>query len=145
LATSVRAPLTGVVLIVEMTGEYSLLYSLLVGAFVADLVAGALRDQPIYEALMERDLKLSGAQVSPDEEPILVEVLVEPRSTMDGRRVKDLHLPPGAILATLERGSRHVVPGGSTVLRAGDMVTMMIEGDKPDLSLFVHEASKSPS
>jgi len=145
LAASVRAPLTGVVLIVEMTGEYSLLYSLLVGAFVADLVAGALRDQPIYEALMERDLKLSGAQVSPDEEPILVEVLVEPRSTMDGRRVKDLHLPPGAILATLERGSRHVVPGGSTVLRAGDMVTMMIEGDKPDLSLFVHEASKSPS
>jgi len=144
LTASVRAPLTGVVLIVEMTGEYSLLYALLVAAFAAQLVADALNDTPIYEALMERDLKLSGAEVHPEVEPILIELLVEPQSTMDGARVKDLRLPPGAILVTLERGARHVVPGGTTILRGGDMVTIMIEGDKPDLSLFVHEASKAP-
>ncbi len=145
LAGSVRAPLTGVVLIVEMTGEYGLLYALLVGAFVADFVAGAVKDHPIYEALMERDLKGSKLDVTPDAEPILVDVLIEPHSRMDGRRVKDLQLPQGAILATLERSSGHVVPGGLTVLRAGDMVTLMIEGDKPELGRFLYEASKGPS
>ena len=145
LAASVRAPLTGVVLIVEMTAEYSLLYALLVAAFAADLAAQALKDNPIYEALMERDLSVNGMEIHPDEEPILLEVLIEPDSEMDGKRVSNLQLPPGAILATIERGARHMVPGGATVLRSGDMITLMIEGDKPELSLRIHEASKSPS
>lgn len=144
LAGAVRAPLTGVVLIVEMTAEYGLLYSLLVGAFAASLVAEALRDKPIYDALMERDLHLSGAEIHPDEEPMVLEILIEPHSTMDGVRVKNLRLPVGAILTTVERDSRHLIPGGSTLLKAGDMVTVLVEGDKPEISLQVHEASKAP-
>ena len=144
LAASVRAPLTGVVLIVEMTAEYNLLYALLVAAFIADLVAEGLKDHPIYEALMERDLKKSGAEIHDDPEPILVEVLIEPQSSMDGARVKNLRLPPGAILVTIEQGAKRVVPSGNTILNSGDMVTLMIQGDKPDLSLFVHESAKAP-
>lgn len=144
LAGSVRAPLTGVVLIVEMTAEYGLLYPLLVSAFVASITAQALKDNPIYEALMERDLHLSGAEVHPEEEPILLELLVEPHSYMDGRRIKNLKLPVGAIVASLERGSRHIIPGGSTFLAAGDMLTVMIEGDKPGLALPIYEAAKAP-
>lgn len=144
LAASVRAPLTGVVLIVEMTGEYGLLYSLLVGAFVASLTAEALKDKPVYDALMERDLHLSGVEVHSSSEPLLLEVLIEPHSTMDGIRVKNLRLPLGAILTTIERDMRQIVPGGSTILRAGDMITVLIEGDKPELSLTVHESAKAP-
>lgn len=144
LAGSVRAPLTGVVLIVEMTGEYSLLYALLISAFVADVVADFAKDMPIYEALMERDLHLSGAEAHPDDEPILIEFMIEPNSAMDGRRVKNLRLPAGAILFTLERGSRHIVPGGSTVLQAGDTVSVLVEGDKPELSSSIHDAARAP-
>lgn len=145
LSASVRAPLTGVVLIVEMTAEYGLLYALLVSAFVAALVAQAVRDEPIYEALMERDLEQSGVEVHPEEEPILLEVMVEPHSRMDGRRIKHLGLPPGTIVFTLERGSRNMVPGGGTMLSAGDMLTVMIDGDKPELSLTIHEAARAPA
>lgn len=144
LAASVRAPLTGVVLIVEMTAEYSLLYALLVAVFVADLVAEAVKDVPIYEALMERDLRVSGADLHVTDEPALLELLIEPGSQMDGTRVKHLRLPPGAILATLQRGSEHMVPGGSTMLQAGDMVTLMVEGDKPELNMAIHNASRAP-
>lgn len=144
-AGSVRAPLTGVVLIMEMTSEYSLLYALLVGAFVADLVAGALKDHPIYEALMERDLKLDRSKVDQQSEPILIELLVEPHSLMDGKRVRHLGLPAGAILATLERSSRHMVPSGGTIISAGDMITVMVEGDKPDLAYQIHELAKAPA
>ena len=52
----VRAPLTGIVLIVEMTGNYLLVLPLLVGCLTAYAVADLLGDLPVYEALLERDL-----------------------------------------------------------------------------------------
>jgi hypothetical protein len=30
------------------------------------------------------------------------------------------------------------------MLQAGDMVTILVEGDKPELSLQIHEAAKGP-
>jgi len=144
LASSVRSPLTGVVLIVEMTAEYGLLYSLLIAAFTASLTADALRDGPIYDTLMERDLHMSGAEVHPSVEPLLLDILIEPNSLMDGVRVRNLKLPRGAILTTVDRDTRHIVPGGETVLKSGDMVTILVEGDKPELSLQIHDAAKAP-
>ena len=53
---SVRAPLTGITLILEMTGEQRQLFALCAACLVAYLVAEALRDRPIYEALLEDDM-----------------------------------------------------------------------------------------
>ena len=53
---SVRAPLTGIVLLTELTGKYDFMLPLLVSGFAAYGVAEALRDKPIYEALRERSL-----------------------------------------------------------------------------------------
>jgi CIC family chloride channel protein len=50
----VRAPLTGIVLVVEMTGSSALLLPLLAACFGAMLVPSVLRDEPIYEALRFR-------------------------------------------------------------------------------------------
>ena len=52
----VRAPLTAIVLVVEMTGNYSLVLPLLAACLTAYGVADFLRDRPVYEALLERDL-----------------------------------------------------------------------------------------
>jgi CIC family chloride channel protein len=49
----VRAPLTGVLLLVEMAGAYNLLLPLLVGCLVAKWTADLLHDTPIYEALQK--------------------------------------------------------------------------------------------
>jgi CIC family chloride channel protein len=54
LTSIVRAPLTGIVLMIELTGEYNYMLPLLASCFVAYGVAEALRDVPIYEALRER-------------------------------------------------------------------------------------------
>jgi len=53
---SVRVPITGVVLILEMTGGQHHLLEFTITALAAYLVATALGDRPIYEALLERDL-----------------------------------------------------------------------------------------
>jgi chloride channel protein, CIC family len=47
----VRAPLTGIVLIIEMTAAFNMLLPMLVACFAAMLVPTLLRDTPIYEAL----------------------------------------------------------------------------------------------
>jgi CIC family chloride channel protein len=51
---TVRAPLTGIVLMTELTGKYDFMLPLLVSCFAAYGIAEALRDRPIYEALRER-------------------------------------------------------------------------------------------
>lgn len=53
----VRAPLTGIVLITEMTAAFTLLLPMLGACFAAMLVPTLLRDAPIYDSLRERTLQ----------------------------------------------------------------------------------------
>jgi chloride channel protein, CIC family len=50
----VRSPLTGIVLVTEMTASVTLLLPMLMVCFVAMLVPTLLRDAPIYDSLRER-------------------------------------------------------------------------------------------
>jgi CIC family chloride channel protein len=50
----VRAPVTGIVLIVEMTGSSAMLLPMLGACFVAMLVPTMLRNEPIYDSLAPR-------------------------------------------------------------------------------------------
>jgi CIC family chloride channel protein len=53
----VRSPLTGAVLLVEMTGSYALVLPLVVASLVAYAVAEVVGSVPIYESLLERELR----------------------------------------------------------------------------------------
>jgi len=53
----VRAPLTGVVLLIEMTGAYGLALPTLAGSLAAWGVAEWLGSVPIYDSLLERELR----------------------------------------------------------------------------------------
>ncbi len=53
----VRAPLTGIVLVIEMTGNATLLLPMLAACFGSMLVTTALQDAPVYEALRRRAAK----------------------------------------------------------------------------------------
>ena len=55
----VRAPLTGIVLVIEMTGSVTVLLPMLGACFMAMLVPTLLRDEPIYDSLRERTLRSS--------------------------------------------------------------------------------------
>jgi CIC family chloride channel protein len=53
----VRAPLTGIVLVTEMTANVTMLLPMLVACFAAMLVPTLLRNAPIYESLREHMLR----------------------------------------------------------------------------------------
>ncbi len=55
----VRAPLTGIVLILEMTGNQEQLFVLILACLISYLVAEHSGNKPIYESLMEEDLNSS--------------------------------------------------------------------------------------
>lgn len=53
----VHAPLTGIVLMIEMTGNYELVLPLFVACFSALLIADWVGSLPIYEALLENNFR----------------------------------------------------------------------------------------
>jgi CIC family chloride channel protein len=55
-SSTVQAPLTGIVLIVEMTGQNTLMLPLLVACLTAYLVPELFGTKPIYHSLMDREL-----------------------------------------------------------------------------------------
>ncbi len=63
-SATIRAPLVGVVLLVELTGAFELILPLMITSVTAHAVAEALGGRPIYEVLLERTLRLAG-QVPP--------------------------------------------------------------------------------
>jgi CIC family chloride channel protein len=128
----VRAPLTGIVLILEMTSSYPLMLPLLAACFTAYALADLFHDRPIYEALLERDLLRGQPPPVAGAPAQLVELLVEEGSPFDGRRVADLGLPPGCLLITILRDDRDEVPSRDTVLRAGDRLTAVVAPSAAD-------------
>lgn len=124
-AAIVRAPLTGIVLLLEMTEQYSLMLPLIAACFTAYALADLLRDRPIYEALLERDL-MRGRERAVPGETTLVELRVDAGAPFDGTRVADLGLPAGCLLVLVERDGREEVPTRDSVLRAGDRITAVV-------------------
>jgi CIC family chloride channel protein len=60
-ASTVRAPLTGLVLAVEMTSNYELILPLIVVTVTASLVTAQLGNDPIYTTLLKRTLRRAKA------------------------------------------------------------------------------------
>jgi CIC family chloride channel protein len=121
----VRAPLTGVMLILEMTGNYSQMLPLLISCFCAYAVGEALKDTPIYEALLQRDLERSDDLVLL-REPTVAEFLIEEGAPFVGQDVRSLNLPSGCILISCEIDNRKWVPSASTRLKAHMRITVII-------------------
>ncbi len=127
----VRAPLTGIMLIIEMTGSYSLMLPLLMSCFCAYAIAELLKELPVYEALLERDLERVGAALAL-KKPVVVEFVVEPGSPFASRPIRSLGLPAGCIIVRCADGKREWVPTANTRLEAHMRITAMVAPEASD-------------
>lgn len=136
---SVRAPLTGIVLISEMTDGYELLFPVCITALGAYLTAEAFRSTPIYDALLEADLRRAGHGPS-RAEPRSVYIGIQSGSALAGRRIAEAGkagLPRGCLIIAVDRAGSQVHPAADTVLHPGDHITILAPGDSPEAPLEI--------
>jgi CIC family chloride channel protein len=140
-AATVRAPLTAIVLIVEMTGGYVLMLPLLIACVAAYATADALGDLPIYERLVEREL-LRGTGRSTLESPLLVDLRLFPGAPIEDKEVRELTLPKACLLVSLRRGREEIVPTPETCLRAGDDLVLLVAPEAADAVGRLRDATR---
>jgi len=129
----VRAPVTGILLVSEMTGSFVFFLPLAIVSLCAYLTADLLKSKPIYESLMELIL------VHPKERPssqtgekTLWEFAIEYTCPADGKQVKNLEWPEHFLLVAIKRGQEETIPNGDTLLTGGDYVVGLLPTQELD-------------
>lgn len=74
-----------------------------------------------------------------EEELRFIRLHVSGEHPWTNRQVMDLPLPPGLILAVIQREEDTIVPKGDTVILDGDVIILGAEGDKGDVGLTLKE------
>ncbi|MDP2777831.1 MAG: H(+)/Cl(-) exchange transporter ClcA [Anaerolineales bacterium] len=139
----VRAPLTGIMLIIEMTGNYSLMLPLLVSCFCAYAAAEYAKDLPIYESLLERDLK-RGGDADSLKEPAVMDFTIQEGALFAGCEVRFLGLPAGCILVRCSDGKREWVPKANTRLQTHMRITAVIAPEASESIKTLRHGCESP-
>lgn len=125
----VRAPITGIILISEMTGSFSHLLTLCLVSLAAYMIPDIFHCEPVYDQLLHRLL----GKLNPDRETSLTgeKVLVEGQifhgSEAEGMKVSQIHWPKTCLLISLVRGDAEFVPRGETKLSAGDKIVVLCD------------------
>ena len=124
----VRAPITGIILLFEMSGSVSQMLSLAIVSVAAYITATLLRSEPIYESLLGRILEGQGAKrQTAGGQKVLSEFVIMGGSVLEGRKVMEIHWPSSCLLVSLERDGKELIPRGKTILQAGDRLTVMTD------------------
>ncbi len=148
-AAIVRAPLTGIILIFEMTGSLNQMLSLSVVSVTAYITAELLKSVPIYESLLDRILERqknheeddAGNEVeSVTRQKVLSEFVVAQGSESVGKAISDVKWPDRCLLVAVQRGTQEIIPKGKTMLQAGDVIVVM--NDERDAAEIYEDMTK---
>ena len=121
----VRAPITGIILISEMTGTLSNLLALAIVSLVAYMTAEVLKGEPIYDQLLDRMLEKGVKRKPKRTNKVLIESEVHTGSAADGMTLAEIHLPEGCLVVSVVRDERETVPNGQTKLMEGDRLVVL--------------------
>lgn len=125
-ASIVKAPITAILLISEMTGSLNHLLSLAVVVIVAQLTSDILNSAPIYESLLSRILaKGTNKYEGRAGKKTLIEVSVQVYSELDDKEIKDIDWPENCLVVSIHRGEKEILPKGDTKIYAGDLLVIM--------------------
>lgn len=134
-AAIVRAPVTGIILLTEMTGNFYSLLAMSLTSLIAYVVADLVGAQPIYEQLLRKRLGKSDSVenvslTSPTasgegDRKVIITSDVCVGSYMDGKTLSKIGLPHGCLVVSISRDGEEIIPGGMTIIRAGDVLEIL--------------------
>lgn len=124
-AAVVKSPVTGSILIMEMTGSFQHILSLSCVSMAAFLTADILGGGPVYEQLLARSLSRSQPQQCLRQHHSMSQLLVCTGSKLAHAMIRDMELPPHSLIVSVRRGTDFFVPDGSTRILPGDWLYIL--------------------
>ena len=124
----VRAPITGIILILEMTGNFSYLFMLIIVVTMTYVLTELFKMEPIYETLFEN--MFAGKKLktdNPEEEDRIVTLLIHVgiNSEFENKKIKELDLPKTLLIVSVRANGKETIPDGETVLKSGNQLVIM--------------------
>ena len=145
-AAVVKSPVTGSILIMEMTGSFSHMLPLICVSMMAYVVADLMGGKPVYDELLNRSLVFKGQHQNrkllkdTQEKRAAVELVVDMGSAAAGRKICDISWPEKTILVDIRRGMYQLVPEDSLTLQAGDYLYILANDNEiADLESLVSQ------
>lgn len=123
----VRSPITGIILISEMTGSLSHLLALTLVCLISYVISDLLGTCPIYEQLLGRILQKRGKHRKEEKRKTILDSYVQAGSEIDGKIVQNIEFPRGVLIISVERDGEEIVPNGNTQLMADDNLLILCE------------------
>ncbi|WP_411679395.1 ClC family H(+)/Cl(-) exchange transporter [Clostridium thailandense] len=125
----VRAPITGSILITEMTGSFNHLLPLALISIIAYITADLLKSEPIYESLLDRFLmhNTNNKTIKDDKTKAILEIAVYMGSLLDGKCIKEIEWPNNCLLVAVKRGEKEIIPKGNTLICPGDYLIVLTD------------------
>ena len=119
--TVVRAPVTGIIMIFEFTGEFGFLLPALLGVCIGYIIGEVFRTQSVFEKCLDLIVEDQHVQTGAVKRRVVLEV--EEGSYAEGRAVRSVLWPAGGMVTEVVSSSgERFVPDGKTVLSAGDRI-----------------------
>ena len=119
-ASSVRTPITAVVLIAEMTGVTNSLVAMIVVTILAYIIPTILGNEPIYETLLMRLLKKNKGIDFDKTKSVLEEYVVPMDCALIGTKIWELPIPKSAMVVSVVRSGNTLIPDEDLKLKYAD-------------------------
>ena len=137
--TIVKAPITGIVMVVELTWNYTFLLPTILGVAIGYLTGMLLHTEPIYDELWDQFYE--ELQKEHPQEQFTLKARITESGNAAGRELRDVLWPNGALIVKIVRGDEEISPGGDTDLQEGDI--LIVEGKTADKAEFMDSLEKT--
>ncbi|MGL5000173.1 MAG: chloride channel protein [Cetobacterium sp.] len=134
----VRAPITGVILILEMTGSFDHLLAIATISIVAYYITELLKLEPIYEILYERMPKKEFIDDLENErheqmEKTIICIPVSADSEFENKLIKEIEWPKNSLVVSIKRAEVEYIPKGNSKILAGDTIVLLLPNKQADI------------
>ena len=125
---TVRSPITGIVLLSEMSGSTETLVAMLIVCLIAYIVPTLLGNEPIYESLLERLLNRRQEKFTPEpSRHVLSEYIVPLECEYIGVEIEKIPLTKNSIVVSVIRNGSYVIAQSDFKINYGDQIHILTD------------------
>ena len=129
-AATVRSPITGIVLLAEMSGSTESLVAMIIVSLIAYVVPTLLGNEPIYESLYDRLLlKKNQEYVKKPSKHVMSEYLVPLDCNYVNFKIKDIPFPKNAIVVSVIRNGKYIIPTEDFKIKYSDQIQVLTDSN----------------